>query len=69
MAKFNKVKEGMTLAEVVKIMGGPGTTISEGSSGTLTVAMYGWYGADPANVMVVSFHNGAVESKRQEGLK
>ena len=69
LAKFNKIKSGMKLAEVVKIMGGPGTKIGEGSSGNLTVAMYGWYGADPTNVMVVSFHNGAVDSKRQEGLQ
>ena len=69
MAKFNKVKKGMHLAEVVKLMGGPGTKIGEGSSGNLTVSMYGWYGADPTNVMVVSFHNGAVDSKRQQGLQ
>ena len=69
MAKFNKVKDGMTYAEVVKIMGGPGKKISESASGDIHVAMFGWYGEDPTTVGVVSFLNGAVNAKQQQGLK
>jgi len=69
LAKFNKVKDGMTYAEVLKIMGGPGKKIGESASGDIHVAMYGWYGADPMNVAVVSFLNGAVNAKQQQGLK
>ena len=67
--KFNQVKKGMALAEVEKIMGGPGTQITEGSSGDIKVAQYGWYGTDVTTVMTVSFLNGAVSATGQSGLK
>ena len=69
LEKFNQVKKGMTLAEVEKIMGGPGMQITEGSSGDIKVATYGWYGTDLTTAMTVSFLNGAVSAAGQSGLK
>ena len=69
MEKFNQVKKGMKLAEVETIMGGPGMQITEGSSGDIKVAQYGWYGTDLTTAMTVSFLNGVVNATYQSGLK
>jgi outer membrane protein assembly factor BamE (lipoprotein component of BamABCDE complex) len=69
LAKYNKVEKGMTLAQVVKIMGPPSKKLGESSSGSIHVAMYGWYGEDTFAVAVVSLTNGKVNAKNQQGLK
>ena len=69
LAKFNQVKKGMELSQVETIMGGPGTVITEGSSGDIKVAQYAWYGTDPATAMTVSFLNGVVSATAQRDLK
>ena len=69
LAKYGRVKNGMTYDQVVKIMGAPSKKLGESSSGSIHVAMYGWYGTDTFAVAVVSFTNGKVNGKNQQGLK
>ena len=69
LAIYNKVQKGMTYDQVIKITGPPAVNLGEGSSGDIHVASYGWYGPDGLSPMVVSFTNGKVNAKNQQGLK
>lgn len=72
LAEFQKIKAGMSYSQVVSIIGGSGTVMSEsGSSGDpLHTIMYSWegqggFGAN-ANIM---FQGGKMINKAQFGLK
>ena len=72
MAEFEQIKSGMTYAEVVAIVGGPGKLLSEsGNPGDqFHTAMYMWegeggFGAN-ANVTLQGEH---VMAKAQFGLR
>ena len=69
LARFSKVKEGMTYKQVVAILGAPHVVIGKQTSGDITVEIYGWYGADQFTTAVVSITNGKVTAVRQSGLK
>ncbi len=68
-AEFDQIKTGMTYAQVVKIVGGEGSLLSESEVGGIKTAMYMWYGEDGisnANIMV---QNNKLVSKTQIGLE
>jgi outer membrane protein assembly factor BamE (lipoprotein component of BamABCDE complex) len=69
LAKFKKIKKGMSYEQVVAILGVPHVTIGKKTSGDITVALYGWYGTDQFATLVVSLTNGKVGSMSQSGLK
>ena len=69
MAKYGKIKNGMTYAEVTKILGKPSIKIGESASGDIRVAIYSWNGADQFSTLVVTFTNDKVSSVGQSGLK
>ncbi|WP_353856764.1 hypothetical protein [Bacillus sp. Bos-x628] len=69
MAEFDSIENGMTMAEVNKIIGGKGSLLSSAGSGTYETKIYQWdgdagWGAN-ANV---TFQNGKVMAKAQFGL-
>lgn len=72
MAEFNAIQSGMTYEQVVQIVGGPGTKMSEsGSPGQqYYTVMYMWEGdgglGANANCM---FQGGALMNKAQFGLE
>ena len=69
LAKYAKIKNGMTYDEVVKVLGPPHVTIGKQTAGSISVAIYGWYGADEFTTLVVNITNGKVSAKNQSGLK
>ena len=66
--KYEQIKNGMTKAEVEKILGGPGEEMSSSSSGGYSFAMYQWKG-ESFSAITVMFSNGKVSTKSQYGLK
>jgi Domain of Unknown Function with PDB structure (DUF3862) len=66
--KYEQIKNGMTKAEVEKILGGPGDEMSSSSSGGYSFAMYQWKGEN-FSAITVMFSNGKVSTKSQYGLK
>jgi hypothetical protein len=69
LAKYAKIKNGMTYESVVAVLGAPQVTIGKQTSGSISVAIYGWYGEDQFATLVISFTNGKVSAKNQSGLK
>jgi hypothetical protein len=64
---FNKIKTGMTYAQVVEILGEEGQVISENEISGYKTTMYQWKGGYVAN-MNAMFQNGKLISKAQLGL-
>jgi hypothetical protein len=68
LAKYNKIKEGMSLKEVVDIFGSEGVEQMSSGSGKYKVTSYKWEGDNYAFVTVI-FTNDKETSKVQYGLK
>ena len=82
LAKYNKVKNGMTYAHVVSILGSEGVlNTSEGNAlggedqplrvkaPGAGVKQYTWLGPDSASRVTVNFSKGKVVSKSESGLQ
>jgi Domain of Unknown Function with PDB structure (DUF3862) len=68
MEEFNKIKNGMTYEEVVKIIGFEGTEMSSSEIGGIKTIMYSWQNDDGSN-MNAMFQNNKLNTKAQFGLK
>lgn len=68
LANFNRIKPGMTYAEVVQIAGEPSQLMSESEFGGVSSRIYVWESGVFAN-MTITFQGGVVLSKAQIGLK
>lgn len=67
-ANFQKLKTGMTYADVVEILGAEGELISETDIGGFKTEMYVWKAGFMAN-MNATFQRGKLVSKAQLGLE
>lgn len=65
--KYNSISMGMTLDDVVKVMGFRGSEVSSGAIAGNSISIYMFYGSNDVTVSV-SFVNGCVSSKSQSGL-
>jgi hypothetical protein len=65
---FNRLREGMTYAEVTTILGKQGSEMSRSTLADITTVMYSWEGPGIAN-MNAMFQNDRLISKAQFGLK
>jgi hypothetical protein len=68
LAKYNRLKTGMSYSEAVRILGAPGEELSRSEVAGYTTVMYQWSGRFGAN-MNAMFQNGELVSKAQFGLK
>lgn len=69
MAKFQQIENGMSLAQVNAIMGGPGELQVDDNVAGYSGQIYEWKGTGIfPGVMTVQFQNGAVIMKAQSGL-
>jgi outer membrane protein assembly factor BamE (lipoprotein component of BamABCDE complex) len=66
LQQFNQVKKGMTYEEVTEITGVEGKPMTEKEDKT---AMYAWDGVAPDSFMALTFKNGKLTQKVQNGLK
>lgn len=68
--QFNKIKNGMSLEEVIKIVGGEGEIISEsGEKGTeYHTVMYSYNGKNLASNVSLMFQGDKLQNKTQVGL-
>jgi hypothetical protein len=66
--KYNQIKNGMSYAEVVEIMGSAGTETMSSGEGKYKVESYKWEG-DNYQFVTVILMGGKVNSKVQNGLK
>ena len=70
MENYNRLKTGMTYAQVVQILGKEGEELSSNEIGGYTTVMYKWDGdAGWGANMNAMFQNGKMNSKSQFGLK
>ena len=69
MAKFSQLKEGMTLEEVSRIMGGPGRLTSFTDIGGRTMMGYIWPGPSLGSAAIASFLDGRLKSQTHMGLR
>lgn len=67
--EYNQIKEGMTLAEVEAIVGGPGQLISTEVVEGAEVRTYNWRGPGLIDNAVVIFTGDVVTTKTQIGLE
>lgn len=70
--KYEKIENGMSLEEVIKIVGGPGETVAEvGKKGDdIHFISYMYKGVgDPGATANFAFENGTLKGKGQMGLK
>lgn len=65
--EFDQIQPGMSLDQVVAVVGAPGVVESESGSGDFSFAIYSWEGPRGANATIF-FQQGAVSSKNQFGL-
>lgn len=68
VTNFNKLSQGMTYAEVVKIFGSKGESLGEAGSGATKTVMYQWLNPDGSFVKVV-FQNDKLYDKVHTGLR
>lgn len=70
MAEYNQIKSGMSYAQVVEIIGGPGTEMSSSDIGGIHTVMYMWQGVGVlgANMNAI-FQNDKLVQKAQAGLR
>lgn len=68
MAKYNRIREGMTYREVTSIIGSSGEEQSSSSIAGNTFSTYVWQNENGSNAMIV-FENGKVSTKAQFGLR
>ena len=70
MENYNRLKTGMTYAQVVQILGKEGEELSSNEIGGYKTVMYKWDGdAGWGANMNAMFQNGKLNSKSQFGLK
>ncbi len=67
MENFNKIKTGMSRADVETLLGGKGKQISSSSGGGVTYTVDQWEGKDYDSI-ILSFDNDKVSFKSQAGL-
>jgi outer membrane protein assembly factor BamE (lipoprotein component of BamABCDE complex) len=65
LQQFNQVEKGMTYEEVMEITGVEGKPMTEESEST---TMYAWDGVAPDSFMALTFKNGKLTEKIQNGL-
>lgn len=68
MEKYNQVQTGMTLDQVVEVMGGEGQLQSDTDVAGTTSQIYSWSGESLGSNMTVTLMNGTVSAKVQYGL-
>lgn len=68
MAKYDQIREGMTLSEVEQVMGQGGEELSRVNVAGYDNVIYAWSNPSGAN-MNVTFQNGKVYAKAQFGLR
>lgn len=71
LAEFEKITAGMTYAQVVEIIGGPGKEMSRMQmAGVPTTVTYAWDGeGSPGANMHATFQSGRLVTKAQFGLR
>ena len=69
MANYNRLKTGMTYAQVVQILGKEGTELSRNEMAGYETVMYQWEGDSWGSNMNAMFQNGKLIQKAQFGLK
>ena len=67
-AEYDAVREGMSYAEVAKIIGNPGEETVSNSLGGIKTEMYSWVNSDGSN-MNAMFQDGELVTKAQFGLR
>lgn len=67
-AEYDKIKNGMSYDDVVKIVGGEGESLSDSEIAGIKTAVYMWYGDDQISNANIMIQNGKVVSKAQFGL-
>lgn len=67
MAEFDRIQEGMTYGEVVKIIGSAGELLSQSNIAGMKAEMYAWKNANGSN-MNAMFQEGSLIQKSQFGL-
>jgi hypothetical protein len=68
LAAFNRVTVGMSFADVYGILG-TGKETSRFESSSMTITAFQWEHPDGFGNILITFHNGKVDSKHQFGLK
>ncbi|SJZ52992.1 DUF3862 domain-containing protein [Selenihalanaerobacter shriftii] len=66
--QFEKIQTSMTYDEVTNLLGNDGNVVSRSSASLYNTAAYLWQNQDGSN-MTITFQNGEVISKRQNGLR
>ena len=70
LSEFYKIENGMTLDEVLEIIGGGGTIAADSEMGGVRVVIVTWDGVGQIGANAsVTFQNGRVVSKAQAGLE
>jgi hypothetical protein len=68
MADFLAIQPGMTLADVERTIGSPGTLVSQTDMAGYSSAIYSWDGDTVLATVMVMFENGRVVNKTEFGL-
>jgi hypothetical protein len=69
MESYNRLKNGMTYAQVVQVLGKDGEELSSSDIGGIKTIMYKWDGNGFGANMNAMFQNNKLMSKAQFGLK
>ncbi|WP_210215625.1 DUF3862 domain-containing protein [Mongoliimonas terrestris] len=68
-AQYDQLKNGMTLAEAVRVLGCEGEEMSSSEIAGISTVMFMWWGASFGGNMNAMFQNGKMVTKAQFGLK
>lgn len=70
LGQFQRLRDGMTYAEAVGVLGSPGTEQSRSSIGDIVTVMYSWPGSGTLGAnMNAMFQNDKLVTKAQFGLR
>lgn len=68
-ANYDRLKTGMTLAEVSAILGGPAEQVTETEAGGTTMSIHTWTeGMLSGKALILTFTDGKLDSKTQTGF-